>query len=241
MLSRENLQEFTKKYQTVEKNIAREYLQHLFLSSLYKIPLSENLLFKGGTALRFIYESPRFSEDLDFSAFRIKAKEVENIFADALSEIEKTNIKVDIREAKTTTGGYLGKTVFTLFDLEIDIKIDVSFRNGSNIKGTPIVIKSEILPPYTIVQLPQEMMIQGKIQALFARSKPRDFYDFYFILRHPGLRHYANKQSLEKTKDILDKTAINFKEDLFLLLPVSHRLILKDFKTVLTQEINKYL
>ncbi len=241
MLSKENLKEFTKKYQTIEKNIAREYVQHLFLSSLYKIPLSEDLLFKGGTALRFIYGSPRFSEDLDFSGFRIKAKEVGDIFAEVLSEIEKTNIWVDIREAKTTTGGYLGKTVFRLFNLEIEMKIDVSLRNGRRIKGTPTLIKSEILPPYTIVQMPQEMMIQGKIQALFARSKPRDFYDFYFILRHPELRHYADKQSLQKAEAILDKTVINFKEDLSLLLPVTHRLILRDFKTILIREINKNL
>ena len=71
MLSRENLKEFTDKYQTIEKNVAREYVQHLFLSLLYKIPSSEKLLFKGGTAMRIIYQSPRFSEDLDFTGQNI--------------------------------------------------------------------------------------------------------------------------------------------------------------------------
>src|SRR3989338_1779982 len=73
MLSLESLREFTKKYQTKETNVLREYVQHLFLSSLYRFPGSERLLFKGGTALRIIYQSPRFSEDLDFTGQNIYA------------------------------------------------------------------------------------------------------------------------------------------------------------------------
>ncbi|MBN1444929.1 MAG: nucleotidyl transferase AbiEii/AbiGii toxin family protein [Candidatus Omnitrophica bacterium] len=58
-------------YKTTEINIAREYVQHLFLSSLYREKSSEKVLFKGGTALRIVFQSPRFSEDLDFSGFGI--------------------------------------------------------------------------------------------------------------------------------------------------------------------------
>jgi len=42
-----------------------EYLQHEILDSIYKQPGSENLSFIGGTAIRIVYESKRFSEDLD--------------------------------------------------------------------------------------------------------------------------------------------------------------------------------
>jgi len=241
MISQQSIEKFTKKYQTVKENIVREYCQHLFLSCFYRLSGSERVLFKGGTALRIIYGSPRFSEDLDFSGFGIKANEIEDLFANVLSEIEKTNIGVDIREAKITTGGYLGKAVFTLFDFEIEIKIDVSLRDGRKIKGTSTLIKSEIFSSYTILQMPQEMMIQGKIQALFARSKARDFFDFYFILRHPDLRRCINKQSLQKVKDFIQKSDVSFKRELSLLLPVSHHLLLKDFGTVLAREIDKNL
>ncbi len=71
MLSLKNLNEFIKKLQTIPKNVVREYIQHLFLSCLYKIKGSEKLLFKGGTALRIIFGSPRFSEDLDFTGQNI--------------------------------------------------------------------------------------------------------------------------------------------------------------------------
>lgn len=67
MLSKENLEKFTKQKQTSVQNVVREYCQHLFLSFLYQNPGSEKLLFKGGTALRIVLKSPRFSEDLNFT------------------------------------------------------------------------------------------------------------------------------------------------------------------------------
>jgi predicted nucleotidyltransferase component of viral defense system len=41
-----------------------DYLQHLFLRHAGRGPLT----FKGGTCLRIVYGSPRYSEDLDFNA-----------------------------------------------------------------------------------------------------------------------------------------------------------------------------
>ncbi len=67
MLDSEYLKKLALKFQTRQENIVREYLQHLFLSFLYKLKGSENLFFKVGSALRILYQNPRFSEDLDFS------------------------------------------------------------------------------------------------------------------------------------------------------------------------------
>jgi len=48
------------------RNLAREYLQALILQSLQRAGAMNTLAFHGGTALRFLYSLPRFSEDLDF-------------------------------------------------------------------------------------------------------------------------------------------------------------------------------
>lgn len=48
-------------------NIAREYLQAYALRSLHESGAFTSLSFVGGTALRFLFQLPRFSEDLDFS------------------------------------------------------------------------------------------------------------------------------------------------------------------------------
>ncbi|MBS3906484.1 MAG: nucleotidyl transferase AbiEii/AbiGii toxin family protein, partial [Syntrophaceae bacterium] len=47
--------------------VVREYWELIILRGLYESPQGRYLIFKGGTALRLAYGSPRFSEDLDFS------------------------------------------------------------------------------------------------------------------------------------------------------------------------------
>jgi len=52
MISQDTIKKLAIRYHTSEfPNVSREYLQHLFLSALYKISGAEKLLFKGGTAL----------------------------------------------------------------------------------------------------------------------------------------------------------------------------------------------
>ena len=123
MLSRENLEKFTKLQQTSVQNVVREYCQHLFLSYLYQNPGSEKLFFKGGTALRIILKSPRFSEDLDFTGSGITHKEIEELFTDTLANIEKTGMAVNVEDAAETTGGYLGIAMFEAYDMKIRVQI----------------------------------------------------------------------------------------------------------------------
>ena len=49
------------------RNLTREYLQALILQSLQRSGAMTSLAFHGGTALRFLYSLPRYSEDLDFA------------------------------------------------------------------------------------------------------------------------------------------------------------------------------
>src|SRR3989339_121357 len=67
MLDKNQITKIATNLQTTEYNTAEEYCQHIFLSQFYQLPSSERVFFKGGTALRIVFASPRFSEDLDFS------------------------------------------------------------------------------------------------------------------------------------------------------------------------------
>ena len=242
MLSLESLKEFTKKFQTIEKNVVREYIQHLFLASLYKLPEAEKLLFKGGTALRIIYGSPRFSEDLDFTGENIYRYEIiDELFINTLLEIEKQGIKIGLKEAKPTSGGYLGIIHYELYDFIGDMKFEISLRRGGELTKEITTIISDFTPPYTVCHLLGKDIVKGKMAALISRKKPRDYYDLYFLLRHPELHGFVQKPLLKKLLENLGKERINFKKELSILLPVSHQMILKDFKKTLTQEIKKYL
>ena len=52
------------------QNIVREYLQARILEQLQYQGGMVPLAFQGGTALRFLFDLPRFSEDLDFTLER---------------------------------------------------------------------------------------------------------------------------------------------------------------------------
>jgi len=102
MISRASLTQAARTQQTTELNVAREYCQHLFLSAFYRQAGSEQVMFKGGTALRIVFGSPRFSEDLDFSGFSITVDSIENWVLDATGEFEQHGIGVQLEESKTT-------------------------------------------------------------------------------------------------------------------------------------------
>ena len=51
-------------------NLAREFLQARILLAMQQAGTMIPLAFQGGTALRFLFGLPRFSEDLDFALER---------------------------------------------------------------------------------------------------------------------------------------------------------------------------
>ncbi len=55
MITVEAIRALAAKLQTTELNVRREYCQHLFLSYFYQQSLTDQVYFKGGTALRIIY------------------------------------------------------------------------------------------------------------------------------------------------------------------------------------------
>ncbi|MDP2789696.1 MAG: nucleotidyl transferase AbiEii/AbiGii toxin family protein [bacterium] len=236
MLNLANLQKFTKRSQTSEVNVIREYCQHIFLSVLYQQPGAERLLFKGGTALRIVFHSPRFSEDLDFTGSHITQAEVEGLFTETLVAVENTGLQVELEEAKNTSGGYLGEAIFHAYGKQIIIRIEVSLRTGKPIVGVRKLIENEYVPEYSLVHLAKEAIVQGKLDALLARHKPRDFFDYYFLLSgdYPLVREAKYVAAVQK---LLRETKLDFRRELRQFLPASHVMHLRDFKKVLEQKL----
>ncbi|MDD3156381.1 MAG: nucleotidyl transferase AbiEii/AbiGii toxin family protein [Candidatus Pacebacteria bacterium] len=239
MISPDDIQLLATKSQTRDVNIAREYIQNLFLSFFYEQKEARNILFKGGTALRIVFQSPRFSEDLDFSTNKLfSLKGIEQIIIKAISDIENIGVKTDIKESKSTTGGYLGIINFKFLEYNIDIYLEISFRKKEDIKGEAFIINNSFLPSYLLVMLSQDQMIAEKIQATLSRQKPRDFFDIYFLLRG-GMINASNKILLKSVKGTIEKTKINFSNELKTFLPIHQHLIIKDFKNNLLREIDR--
>ncbi|NQU83099.1 MAG: nucleotidyl transferase AbiEii/AbiGii toxin family protein [Parcubacteria group bacterium] len=249
MISRQFIADLATKLQTTEPNIAREYCQHLFLSYFYKRTEAEKILFKGGTALRIIFDSPRFSEDLDFSASNSQAvtvSEINQLIDDTLSDIETEGIEakkeVNAGTKGETSGGYFAIVRLKMLEFDSELKIQISFRSPDKVISNNGLVVGEFIAPYSIVYLTERILISEKIEALLARKKPRDFFDLYFILKDPNLKDFIPKRKNLKTDLIRTiSEAGDFERELKIFLPVSHHSLLKDFKDRLDREIEMHI
>ncbi len=250
MISVENFEKLSRQYQmAIFPNIVREYFQHIFLAELYKLPEAGALLFKGGTALRIIYGSPRFSEDLDFSLLGVSSDDlklfVENIFVKVLVEIERSGIKTEIgKSSQVTSGGYFGIATFHILHYPpVDMEINISSRETAPMNGEIDSVVNDFTPTYTIIHLPQKDIVEEKIfGALMKRKKPRDFYDLYFMMRK-GMLSIEQKSKLSKIKNeiINDGKQIDFSGELGAFLPADQQSIIRDFMRALESEINRQI
>lgn len=250
MITTEIIEKLARQYQmSAFPNIVREYFQHVFLSKLYALPESERLLFKGGTALRILYGSPRSSEDLDFSLFKVPSREikktVENFFIKVLAEMEQIGIHVEMSaKSNVTTGGYFGVAGFRLLDYPyIDVEINISGRNGKGMRGEIDSIANDFVPTYTVVHLPQRELVEEKIfGALRERKKPRDYYDLYFMMRR-GMLSIEQKRKLAKIKSEIVGEAgqINFRSELGAFLPIDQQGIIRNFVNAIAGEMNRQI
>jgi len=239
MITTAALRTLATRLQTTELNVRREYFQHLFLSYFYQQPLTDRIYFKGGSALRMLYHSPRFSEDLDFSSSVTDIQAIEEAILGTLAAIARENINPDIAESKTTTGGYLAIVTLRTDHDAVAIQLEISLREGEK-RGEAVMIASDFIPAYMVVALIREQLVDEKIQALLSRRKARDFYDLYFILR-ANLLPAQRRDVLSPAVETLRQSRIDFEKELKEFLPKSHWAIIRDFPAILEREIERFL
>lgn len=222
MLDLAFLKQLAVQKQTNEINVIREYCQNIFLSSFYSKSKSSNFLFKGGTALRIIFHSPRYSEDLDFSANTLDG--IEDILLEVFQDLDREGIKINNMPAsQTTQGGYL-----SIFDFQMpfnfynpQIKINIQIKK-EKLEAQSSLVEHDYGPSYSIVHLNEKTLINEKLTAFHDRIKARDFFDLLFILRNDHLRSLISldpdtKQSiLEQLNKITEE---DLKSDLKSFLP----------------------
>lgn len=235
MVDKDFVKNLSVKWQTSEINILREYVQHNFLANLYKPKQAGKLFFKGGTALRIVYQSPRFSEDLDFSSLIASVETIEELIENTLTQLQHQAINLEISEAKPTAGGYLFEAKTNLLGKKISIKLNFVFKK--KVEGEVIFVPSVFLPPYNLVLLKKEDLVGEKIEALLRRHKIRDFFDLYYILRaRLGIKAVINRK--DKILKLIEKTKNNF-VDLKPFLPKNFWPIIKELRKNLITELNQ--
>ena len=238
MIKKDQLETLVTKNQTTRKNVYREYCQHLFLSFLYQEKGAEKMLFKGGTALKIAYQSPRYSEDLDFSLLKISFPHLENLLLKMTEKLEKTNLPSEIVESKETTGGYLAKLAIKFYQEKVNILIQGSMRKRNGQDADIKLIKNDFIPAYTVRLLPEKDLIGEKIQAALTRGKLRDFFDVYYLLRSGNIP-VSFRSSLRQLPPIIKKKRLDFNQ-LSDFLPTSMATLAKNFENIFITEIGKF-
>lgn len=172
--------------------ITREYLQARLLECLQKYGAFVNWAFVGGTALRFLYLMPRFSEDLDFSLVK---QGVEDNFIELMRkaktsfEAEDYSLSIKAKSEKTVKSAFV-KFTGLLFELglsphisetiSIKVEIDTNPPTGASLE-TSIIRKHCLL---NLQHYDKSSLLSGKLHALLARKyvKGRDVYDLLWYL-----------------------------------------------------------
>ncbi len=164
-------------------SIYREYLQLVILNELYQLEASHDLIFKGGTALRLIYQSPRFSEDLDFNA-NCDHKTTKQLLDDTFVQIRQHIPHIYVKYPKSL----LGLTAKIYLPLEISkqdltVKMDFSFRQKIlDYNQTTVKTKFPVSNFALIRAMTREEILAEKVGAILTRNKARDIYDLWWLL-----------------------------------------------------------
>ena len=172
--------------------LVREYLQARILESLQDQGLFLRWAFLGGTALRFLYGLPRFSEDLDFSL--ITAQEDSGLRA-ALAQmkraLEREGYRTEVRvsDRKTVASAFvrfpglpfeLGLSPHASQTLSIKVEVDTNPPPGAGIATT--VVRRHVT--LHLCHYDKASLLAGKLHALLSRpwGKGRDLYDLVWYL-----------------------------------------------------------
>ncbi len=180
--------------------MVREYLQARVLEALQRAGAFESWAFLGGTALRFLYRLPRFSEDLDFS--RTDAQLPRDVLTEEFGRfIDRTRktfaaeaYDVEIRDrphavVQSAFVGFPGLLhelgLSPHVDQKISVRVEVDTNPPPYAATETSVVRRHVL--LNLLHYDKSSLFAGKLHALISRSyvKGRDLYDLMWYLSDP--------------------------------------------------------
>ena len=82
-----------------KRNILREYLQYKILEIIFGSEEGGNISFMGGTAIRIIHSSGRFSEDLDFDNRGVSKEDFLKLVGKIKKRLELEGYKIELKNS----------------------------------------------------------------------------------------------------------------------------------------------
>lgn len=173
----------------------REFLQARILLSLEDHGAFSNWAFLGGTALRFLYSLPRYSEDLDFSIVRPGEdarfiKLIKGVEADLAKEAYtvETRIRADkaVVSAWIKFRGILYEAGISPHrDQALSVKVEIDTRPPSGAALETRRVRRFVM--LNLLHYDRASLLAGKLHAVLMRkyTKGRDLFDLAWYLSDP--------------------------------------------------------
>jgi len=178
--------------------VIREYWELIILKGLFESPFGRYLIFKGGTALRLCYGSPRFSEDLDFSLTQDRLK---GRFSPLIKKIISPFPELTQTDLEEKYYTYLAEIKVTqnYLPFPFRIKIEISKRETKDYRWKLKLLDS----PSTVIQVMGQVatldqIYKDKLACLKGRTKPKDLFDLWYVSEKLKISYKPLKWSLRK-------------------------------------------
>lgn len=185
MLSKQELYDLAKIKGLKPHQLEKNYIQTIILNSLYQ-KISNELVFKGGTCLFFLYGLPRFSEDLDFTLNGdINIKDLTKDVGKTLGLMAIRHRIEQVKETESSIAFRVGAEG-PLFTKEIErcfVNVEISKREkvfGFHAKEIKSAYPDAL--SFVIPVMKEEEILAEKIRAIMTRNQARDVYDLWFLL-----------------------------------------------------------
>ncbi len=167
--------------------LEQDYIQSLFLNELYR--RDGSLVFKGGTYLKHAFGLDRFSEGLDFTVYgEVKIEAILSETAGSLMHygVEATVDKVEDKDISFNGRlRYRGPLYRGSEKSMGNINIEISKREDVLLEPewTRLFFEYPEVRVLSAFGLQKEEVFAEKLRALSSRSKGRDLYDVWFLLK----------------------------------------------------------
>lgn len=238
MITAQQTADLAKRFQIDIVTICREHLQLVFLNALYQKKESDSVCFKGGTAVRLLLNSPRFSEDLDFET-TFQKKDIKLLVEDVGKTITQEMPELKIIQLYSGIHGMRFRILLNVPFLKFPLVVRLDFIHVNKINKTVSRLQTvfPIIVSPLIYHQPFETVLQEKLQAVVEREKGRDLYDILYLLQ----AKIAVDGELV-TKNVLKKINIfpqtKLETDLKKFLSEPQRKIIPILKEELLRELN---
>lgn len=177
------------------RNVVREYLQARILGCLQRAGAMIPLAFHGGTALRFLHGSPRYSEDLDFALERDSPRYDFRAYLRAVqSQLAPEGYILDIKvsDHRVVHSAFV-RFPGLLYELDLSAHRDQMFSVKIEVDTNPpagAVLETSIIRRHLTLHLQHHdraSLLAGKLHAILQRpyTKGRDIYDLLWFLSDP--------------------------------------------------------